>query len=77
MLVSELIEWLRGQDQGATVEVVIHTSGTGYHDQGGNARTGTFAPEHSDYTDLRGNQFVTPDKSYYNARTLLLGVVNG
>lgn len=76
MLVSELIEWLKGQDQGAIVEVVVHTSGSGYG-QGGNATTEVFTPGHTDYTDRRGNQFITPDKPYYNTRTLLLGVVNG
>jgi hypothetical protein len=35
MKVSEFIEWLKTQDQDATVEVVVHESGTGYYDQGG------------------------------------------
>lgn len=77
MLVSEFIEWLKEQDQGATVEVVVHKSGSGYYDQGGNASTEAFAPEHSDYTDHRGNPYIKPHCPSYNTRTLLLGVING
>jgi len=39
MTVAEFIVWLQGQDQEAIVEVVEHTSGTGWDDQGGNARS--------------------------------------
>ena len=80
MTVAEFIVWLQGQDQGATVEVVNHERGRGYEDQGGNAEVISFDPTNEDlfaYQDLRGNQFVTPDKAYYNQRTLLLGQHNG
>lgn len=35
MLVPEFIEWLKTQDQTATVHVLQHTTGHGYYDQGG------------------------------------------
>lgn len=35
MLVPEFIEWLKTQDQTATVNVLRHTDGSGYYDQGG------------------------------------------
>ena len=77
MIVSELIEWLKTQDQGATVEIVEHTSGRGYYDQGGNAMVEPFDPDrHADYTDMRGNQFAK-GKPWENERTLLLGLHNG
>lgn len=77
MTVREFIRWLESQDQEATVRVVQHTSGKGYYDQGGNASEVDFTPELSEYTDLRGNPHITPNKSYYNQRTLLLGEING
>ena len=77
MNVSELIEWLKlHSDPEATVEVVEHSTGTGYYDQGGNIRVVDFDPEkHADYTDLRGNSLITPDKPYYGKRSLLLGAI--
>lgn len=78
MKVRELIEWLSAfEDQDADVEVVSHTSGTGYYDQGGNVSVVAFEPEkHTEYTDMRGNPFVKPDAPYYQSRTLLLGAVD-
>jgi hypothetical protein len=78
MKVRELIQWLAAfEDQDATVEVVEHSRGTGYYDQGGSARVVPFAPDkHATYTDLRSNQFIKPDAPYYEARTLLLGEVD-
>lgn len=35
MIVSEFIDWLKTQDQKAVVEVLSHSSGSGYYDQGG------------------------------------------
>lgn len=55
MNVAELIEWLKTQDQRAIVEVIRHTSGTGYYDQGGNVSVVEFSPEMSEhYTDCHG-----------------------
>lgn len=77
MTVSQMIEWLKTQDQGAVVNVVVHKAdGGNYYLQGGVAQTAVFTPELTEYTDLRGNQFVTPDKPYYNQRTLLIGQYN-
>lgn len=81
MIVSEFIEWLKTQDQGAVVEVLIHSSGSGYYDQGGNVSVEEFdplklsysCPVHYEYTDYRGNRFVTPEEPWHNTRTLLLG----
>lgn len=80
MIVKDFIEWLKTQDQEATVEVLVHSSGSGYYDQGGNVSVEEFTADeeygcgkHFDYTDFRGNQFVKPEASYYNKRTLQLG----
>ena len=72
MTVSELIVWLQTQDQGATVEVLMSRRSSGY-DGGDDVCTVDFSPELSEYSDMRGNQFVKPDASYFNKRTLLLG----
>lgn len=78
MTVVELIEWLKTQDQGAIVEVVVHTVGNNYYQQGGSATTAPFDPDkHVEYTDFRGNQFMRPGDSWYNQRILLLGVYGG
>ena len=79
MKVKELVQWLAAfPDQDADVEVVRHTRDGGYYEQGGNASAVAFDPEyHVEYTDLRGNQYVKPDAPHYNARTLLLGELNG
>jgi hypothetical protein len=78
MRVKELILWLAAfEDQEAEIEVVKHTSGKGYYDQGGNIETVIFDPrQHSTYSDMRGNQYVKPGSSYENSRTLLLGAVH-
>jgi len=78
MKVFELIEWLNQfPDQEADVLIVEHSDGTGYYDQGGNAYEEEFNPEkHAEYIDMHGNPYVTPDKSYYNKRTLLLGAMH-
>lgn len=81
MKVSEFIGWLKTQDQDAIVQVVIHTSGRSYDDQGGNATVEDFdptlekwsCPEMYEYTDFRGNQFVKEDAPHYNKTYLLLG----
>jgi hypothetical protein len=71
MTVSELIEWLKTQDQGATVEVLQLRQGGAW--EGDSVTTVDFNPdEHADYTDFRGNKFAK-GKPYENQRTLLLG----
>jgi hypothetical protein len=78
MKVKELAQWLASfHDQDADVEVVEHSSGRGFYDQGGNATTAFFDPEkHTEYTDLRGNKFVKDDAPHKNKRILLLGEIN-
>ncbi len=78
MKVRELVEWLAAfEDQDAEVEVVQHTNGSGYYDQGGTAASVPFDPtRHAEYTDLRGNPHIKPDAPYYEARMLLLGEMN-
>ena len=70
MNVAEMIEWLKTQDQGATVSVIQVSQGYGYQDDTNEVE---FIPELAEYIDLRGNPHVKPDKPYYNSRTLLLG----
>ena len=72
MTVSELIEWLKTQDQGAIVQVIKGERSRGY-DGGDICRTEDFTAALSDYCDMRGNPHVKPDASYYNQRSLLLG----
>lgn len=70
MKVSELIAWLSTQDQDAVVEVVRHTDGCGYYDQGGNAYLVEFDPvQHVERDDTR------PWGGSRN--TILLGVYKG
>ena len=81
MNVAEFRDWLLTQDQEAIVEVLHHSSGTGYYDQGGTVTTEEFDPskeyygcsKHHEYTDFRGNQFVKEDHPCYGKRILQLG----
>ena len=71
MIVAEFIEWLKTQDQGATVEILFKVSARGY--EGDSFRRVDFDVEkHVDYIDMRGNQFGI-GKPYENSRTLFLG----
>lgn len=77
MTVAEFIEWLKTQDQEATVQVVRHTSGSGYYDQGGNATLVDFDPKQfAEYTDFRGSSFIHPGDPLFDKRLLLLGAKN-
>lgn len=77
MTVAEMAAWLLSlPDQGATVETFVHDSNPrdSYYLQGGTVSKEVFDPEkHSEYSDLRGNQFIKPDAPYYNQRTLFIG----
>ena len=73
MTVSELIEWLKEQDQDAFVKVVQYDEDGGYRP---NVKITEFTPDLSEYTDFRGNQFVMRSMPHYNMRTLLLGSYN-
>ena len=75
MKVSEFVEMLnKFDDQDAEVMCVVHFLGEGYYDQGGNIEEAVFDPEnHLEYTDFRGNQFVSKSSPYFNKRLLLIG----
>ncbi len=77
MKVHEFIKLLQEfEDQDADIEVVEHSDGSGYYDQGGNCTEAPFnKDEHLEYIDMRGNPHVKPDAPYYNKRTLLIGVM--
>lgn len=53
--VAEMIEWLKTQPQEATIEMLSHSKGHGYYDQGGWCTTKQFDPTekptwcHTDY----------------------------
>ena len=71
MIVSDFIEWLKTQDQGATVEILVGVRGRTW--EGDSYRKEDFDPEtHVEYSDMRGNQFAV-GKPYENSRTLFLG----
>lgn len=71
MIVSEFIEWLKTQDQGATVYVLSGERGRGY--EGDSYRQVVFDSEnHAVYTDMRGNPFAR-GKPYQDERDLFLG----
>ena len=86
MLVPEFIEWLKTQDQTATVRVLQHTSGSGYYDQGGWTSEVDFDPQSgkvSTYIGFNGDRTVTlfPDCFDYSPGhnyppTLTLGCMN-
>jgi hypothetical protein len=73
VIVSDFIEWLKTQDQGATVEVLTVTHPCYGYGNGPDIRNVDFDPaEHADYADMRDNRFAK-GKPYENDRTLLLG----
>ena len=75
MLVSEFIEWLKSQDQCATVEVIVQGDPETYQSYG-RCETELLDVEnddHIEYTDFRGNQFVKEDSPHFNKRYLKLG----
>lgn len=71
MIVSEFIEWLKTQDQGATVEILCGERSSGY--EGDSYHKEDFdSTKHVEYTDMRGNPFAV-GKSYENSRSLFIG----
>lgn len=86
---KEFQTWLNQFDEDTIIECVMHTSGTGYYDQGGNATTTTFNPDmqdtmygskipwclnsHFEYIDFTHNKFVKPDQPHYKKKLLLIG----
>lgn len=67
MTVSELIEWLKTQDQEAVVQVLVRSQ------FGDHCSEEEFNTSLAEYTDFRGNPFVKPEQSFFNKRFLLLG----
>ena len=72
MTVADLITFLQTQDPTAQVEVIEHTAGRGYYDQGGNAREVPFDPvKHTNLTDYTRPTFAS--LPCYGTKVLLLG----
>lgn len=75
MNVKELIEWLKSQDQDATVRVIGVKEGD-YYTQAGVPKAVDFDPdEYSEYTDFRENPFVKDGDPRKEKRTLTLGEI--
>ena len=77
MNVAEMIQWLQTMPQDAKVEVVYHTSGRGYYDQGGNATTVDFdaTVDYSYSNTMYGKHFEL--KTYKDGVTVLqIGTTN-
>jgi len=73
LTVAELIQWLQTQHQYAIVNVVAHSTGSGYYDQGGNARIVEFDPiKHVDYSD-----WTSDGKPHELTKEILLGEFEG
>lgn len=53
---SEVISYLQTLDPDTEVEVVIHSDGTGYYDQGGNATTAPFSLANIEHDVIRGQK---------------------
>lgn len=81
-------KWLDQFDEECIIECVIHSRGSGYYDQGGNATVVTFDPEmhfghgskmtwcekdHFEYTDFRNNRFVKEDQPHFGKQLLRIG----
>lgn len=75
MTVSQLIEWLRTQDQGAVVQVVTIGKAPTYESYGPAVivELDVTNDEHLEYTDFRGNKFVKEGQPDFNKRYLTLG----
>ena len=71
MIVSEFIEWLKTQDQGATVDVLAVYEGRAYQCDDVVAEQFT-VEDHYEYLDMRGNPHAK-GKPYEGSRTLILG----
>ena len=71
MIVRELIEWLKTQDQEATVETLEGTAAKAWEGDSYSWVELT-VNKHTEYSDMRGNPFAK-GKPYENSRTLYLG----
>jgi len=66
MIVSQLIEWLKTQDQGATVQVVTIGAAPTYESYGPAVlvEMDVTNADHMEYIDFRGNRFVESNQRY-------------
>ncbi len=71
MTVKDFIAWLQTQDQDAIVCVLKQHKADAYQSYG-ECTFESFAPELSDYTDFRNNQFAK-GQTYENDRYLYIG----
>ncbi|HID4130807.1 TPA: hypothetical protein ACXE8V_001108 [Pluralibacter gergoviae] len=72
MEVKDFITWLHKAPQDATVQVVWHTSGVNYYDQGGNVEVIDFSPQPASKENNYNQHFeIYTDQN--NKTTLLLG----
>lgn len=72
MNVGEFKEWLNQFDDETIVEIVYHTRGMGYYDQGGNATTVEFNPTSNEWGCTNGHY----EYNQYGATTLTIGGYN-
>lgn len=75
MTVTQLVEWLKTQDQGATVQVVTIGDAPTWEAYGPAALVELDVTNagHVEYTDFRGNQFTKEDAPHFNQRYLTFG----
>lgn len=57
MNVAGMKEWLNQFPDDTVVEIVYHTRGSGYYDQGGNATTVEFDPDPDDWGFCKKGHF--------------------
>ena len=75
MTVSQLIEWLKTQDQGAIVQVVTIGEAPTWESYGPArlVELDVTNADHVEYSDFRGNRFVKQDSPHFNQRYLTFG----
>ena len=71
MKVHEFIEWLKTQEQEATVYVMVQNEPSEYQSYG-NCSEIEFTPEHCEYRNFQNNPFAK-GQPYENAKELILG----
>jgi len=78
MKVSEFIEFLKTQDQDATVQIVKHSNtGCGIYEQGGTASVVDFDPTYDWGGETYQYGATWQLDTWQDQKTLLLGVHNG
>ena len=64
-------EWLDQFPEDTQIDVVVVEEGPAW--AGDTNEVVKFTPEHSDFVDFAGNQFVKPDAPHFNKKFLCLG----